>query len=133
MLHLEGCNLSGAQIDLDCQRHVSSRLIHGGIKAVKSNFYDAKLTDLDLQGSKFEFCDLRAADLARSNFSYAVFAGSNLNGTRIKGASLASANIGHADIEELDLGDAMTIDDLTISVDQRDRVLRHFMINVISA
>ncbi|MFT6653205.1 MAG: fluoroquinolone resistance protein [Celeribacter sp.] len=132
LLRLESCNLTEAQMDIDVHRHVNARLNMGGLSCHKSNFYEARMVNQDLQGSTFELCDLRGANLSGSNMSTVNFLGSNLNGIVLKKTALTGVNLAHADIDELDLSPALTTDNMTISPDQRDILLRYFGVTVIS-
>jgi uncharacterized protein YjbI with pentapeptide repeats len=104
----------------------------GGLSCYKSNFYEAGMVSQDLQGSTFELCDLRGANLSRSNMSSVNFMGSSLNAAVLKKAVLTGVNLAHADIDELDFSQALTTDNMIISPDQRDIVLRYFGVTVVS-
>lgn len=131
MLRLENCNLSSAQINIELHRHVNTRYVMGGISCHRTNFFEASMSEQDLEGSTFEMCDLRGADLSGCNLSSVNFTGSNLSDALIRNALLTNANLTHADIDDLDFTQALDLSDLTISVDQRDRMLKHFGVNVL--
>lgn len=130
-LRLEKCNFSAVQMNIDPHRHVNARHVVGGISCYRTDLSDADISGQNLEGSKFEICDFRRADLSGCNLSSVNFIGSNLNNARINNSLLTNARIPHADIDELDFTQALDLNDLIISADQRDRMLKHFGIHVL--
>lgn len=131
-LRLESCNATEVQMKMDVHRQISNRHVVGGLSCHRTKLYEADLRDQNLEGSTFEFCDLRGADLGRCNLNSVNFAGSNLNTMCLTRATLTGAILAHADIDELDITEALSIDDLTISRDQQEKVLAQFRIRVLN-
>lgn len=131
MLRLENCDASGALMEIEVHRQVSARQIMGGLSCHRTKLIEADLHELDLEGSTFDCCDLREADLSRCGLTSVNFVGSNLNGARLRGAILTDANIAHADIDDLALAEAASLERLVISPNQRDAVLAQFGIKVV--
>ena len=131
MLRLEGCDFSFAQINIEFHRHINARVSVGGMSCHRTNFFEASMAEQDLDGSTFEMCDLRRADLRGCNLSSVNFMGSNLSAALISNATLTGANMAHADIDDLDFTDALDLNHLTISAEQRDRMLKHFGVKVL--
>ena len=132
MLRLKDCNLSETEVDLEVHRSTNARHIIGGISCYRTRFLEANFTGQDLEGSTFEFCDVRGANFNKCNLTSVKFVGSNLNGASIRNASLVCTNLAHSEIEELDLTQADALSDLMISAEQRDYVLNCFRITVLN-
>lgn len=132
MLRLKDCNLSETEVDLEVHRSTNARHIIGGISCYRTRFLEANFTGQDLEGSTFEFCDVRGANFNKCNLTSVKFVGSNLNGASIRNASLVCTNLAHSEIEELDLTQADELSDLMISAEQRDYVLKCFRVTVLN-
>lgn len=128
MLHLADCNATAANFEIDVQRQISNRLIVGGISCHRSNLAEANFSALNLEGSTFDCCDLRGADFSKCNLTSVNFVGSNMGHLRLFGADLTGAKIAHADIDELTLDDVLSLDELRVSQDQHEKILRFFRI-----
>lgn len=128
MFHLDGCKATAANFEIDVQRQISNRLIVGGISCHRSNLAEADFSELNLEGSTFDCCDLRGADFRKCNLTSVNFIGSNMGNLQLFRADLTGAKIAHADIDELMLDEVLSLDDILVSRDQHEIILKFFRI-----
>lgn len=128
MLHLDDCRAMSANFEIEVHRQISNRLIIGGILCHRINLAEANFANLNLEGSTFDCCDLRGANFSKCNLTSVNFVGSNMGNLRLFRADLSGARIAHADIDELSLDDVLSLDELRISQDQHEKMLRFFRI-----
>ncbi len=128
MLNLSDCKAIGAKFEINVQRQVSNRWVVGGISCHRTNLTETDFRELNLEGSTFDCCDLRNADFSKCHLMAVDFVGSNMGNLQLFKADLTGAKIAHADIDELALEDILSLEDVLVSQDQHEMLLRFFRI-----
>jgi len=125
------CSAIGIILDMEVHRRIISRTVIGGIHCAASRMESAILRQGDWEERKFEHCDLRKADFSHSRLVGASFSNSSLNNARFHDAVMNETTIAHATIEGFDFAVLRSYDDLVVSRDQHDAILRSFSIRTV--
>lgn len=124
LMSMVDCSASGLEFDAEVHRRISKKQIFGGVDFTRCKLHYAVFQPGNYEESKFEGCDLREVSFAGSTLARASFAGSSLNGTDFAGANLDHAILAHATFDQLDLNVLQSHQDMVVSRDQHEALLK---------